>query len=54
MEMTAEQRFLFDMTGYLHLERALRPGGAELLAAQAAAERYVAQIGPRPPAGALR
>eukprot|EP01051_Picozoa_sp_SAG22_P015659 SAG22_NODE_2080_length_3038_cov_4.365430_2_plen_118_part_00 len=51
MEMTPEQRFMVDMTGYLHLPGVLPAGGPELLAAQAAAERYVAQIGPRPPEG---
>ena len=51
MEMTPEQRFMVDMTGYLHLPGVLsRP---ELLAAQDAAERYVAHIGPRPPEGTL-
>ena len=50
-EMTPEQRFLVDMTGYLHLPNAL--SAAELSAAQEAAERYEAQIGPRPPTGGV-
>ena len=37
--MTPEQRYLFDVTGYLHLENALN--AAELRAAQDAAERYI-------------
>ena len=49
MEMTPEQRFLVDMTGYLHLPAVLK--GPELKAAQEAAERYEDQIGPRPPKG---
>lgn len=49
MEMTAEQRFMVDMTGYLHLPAVL--SGPTLLAAQKAAERYEDQIGPTPPKG---
>ena len=37
--MTPEQRYLFDMTGYLHLKNVL--SGDELQQAQEAAERYV-------------
>eukprot|EP01050_Picozoa_sp_SAG11_P024585 SAG11_NODE_5282_length_1607_cov_1.338196_1_plen_86_part_00 len=42
---------MMDMTGYLHLPDVL--GLPELRAAQDAAERYVEQIGPRPPEGTL-
>ena len=38
--MTAEQRYLFDLHGYLHVRNAL--SAEELAAARAAAERYVA------------
>ena len=38
--MTAEQRYLFDLHGYLHVRNAL--SAEELVAARAAAERYVA------------
>jgi hypothetical protein len=37
--MTPEQRYLFDLNGYLHLEQALSE--EELTAAQSAAERYI-------------
>lgn len=37
--MTPEQRYFFDVAGYLHLENVL--GGEELQQAQEAAERYV-------------
>ena len=37
--MTSEQRYLFDMTGYLHLENVLNP--EELHNAQEAADRYI-------------
>ena len=37
--MTEEQRYLFDLTGYLHLEGALPE--ADLAEARAAAERYI-------------
>lgn len=37
--MTPEQRYLFDASGYLHLENALSP--AELKAAQDAVQCYV-------------
>ena len=37
--MREQQRYLFDLTGYLHLEKAIR--GEELAEAQAAAERYI-------------
>lgn len=37
--MTPEQRYLFDLNGYLHLEQALSP--QELSEAQDAAERYI-------------
>ena len=37
--MTAEQRYLFDLHGYLHLKNVL--SAKELAAARAAAERYV-------------
>ncbi len=37
--MTEEQRYLFDLTGYLHLEGAI--GEEELAGALAAAERYI-------------
>ncbi|MDA1141125.1 MAG: hypothetical protein O3B01_21365 [Planctomycetota bacterium] len=37
--MTPEQRYLFDVYGYLHLENVF--GGADLKAAQDAADRYV-------------
>ena len=35
--MTPEQRYFFDLTGYLHLEGVLQ--GAQLAAAQEAAQR---------------
>jgi hypothetical protein len=38
--MTPSQRYLFDLTGFLHIRGAVR--GAELRAAQAAIERLVA------------
>ena len=47
LEMTAADRFLFDMAGYIHIPAALR--GATLSAAQAAAARYVDAIGDTPP-----
>lgn len=37
--MTSEQRYLFDVTGYLHLENAIQ--GEELKAAQEAADTYI-------------
>ena len=37
--MTSEQRYLFDMTGYLHLKNVLNP--EELHNAQEAADRYI-------------
>ena len=37
--MTPEQRYFFDLTGYLHLEGVLQ--GAQLAAAQEAAQRYI-------------
>ena len=37
--MTPEQRYFFDLTGYLHLEQVLQ--GDELARAQEAAERYL-------------
>ena len=37
--MTEAQRYLFDLTGYLHLEGAL--GESDLAEARAAAERYI-------------
>lgn len=37
--MTPEQRYLFDVTGYLHLENVIQ--GEELKAAQEAAENYI-------------
>ncbi len=37
--MTPEQRYLFDVTGYLHLENAIQ--GEELKAAQVAADTYI-------------
>ena len=37
--MTPEQRYLFDVTGYLHIEGALT--GADLEKAQAAADQYI-------------
>ncbi len=37
--MTPEQRYFFDLTGYLHLKEVL--SGAELKAAQEAAEQYI-------------
>ena len=37
--MTPEQRYLFDVTGYLHLKNALTD--EELKAAQAAANEYI-------------
>ena len=37
--MTPEQRYLFDVTGYLHLENAIQ--GEELKAAQEAADTYI-------------
>ena len=37
--MTPEQRYLFDVTGYLHLQNVL--SGKELQKAQDAAERYI-------------
>ena len=37
--MTPEQRYFFDLTGYLHLKGVLQ--GAELKAAQDAAQRYI-------------
>ena len=37
--MTPEQRYLFDITGYLHIEGALT--GSDLEQAQAAADRYI-------------
>ena len=42
--MTPEQRYLFDVTGYLHLENVLND--EELQSAQAAADRYI-QIPPK-------
>jgi len=37
--LTPEQRYFFDLTGYLHLEGVLQ--GAQLAAAQEAAQRYI-------------
>ena len=37
--MTPEQRYFFDLTGYLHLQGVLE--GAQLVAAQEAAQRYI-------------
>ena len=37
--MTPEQRYFFDLTGYLHLEGVLQ--GAALQKAQEAAQRYI-------------
>ena len=37
--MTPEQRYFFDLTGYLHLEGVIQ--GAQLQRAQAAAQRYI-------------
>ena len=37
--MTEEQRYLFDLTGYLHLEGAI--GEEELAEAREAAEKYI-------------
>ena len=37
--MTPEQRYLFDVTGYLHIENAV--SGEALKAAQAAADAYI-------------
>ena len=37
--MTPEQRYFFDLTGYLHLEGVLE--GKQLAAAQEAAQRYI-------------
>ena len=37
--MTPEQRYFFDLTGYLHLDGVLQ--GAQLAAAQEAAQRYI-------------
>ena len=37
--MTPEQRYFFDLTGYLHLKGVVQ--GAELKAAQDAAQRYI-------------
>ena len=37
--MTPEQRYFFDLTGYLHLEGVLQ--GEELIKVQAAAQRYI-------------
>jgi len=39
--MTPEQRYLFDVTGYLHLKNALSPD--ELKAGQEATQRYITQ-----------
>lgn len=47
--MTPEQRYFFDLSGYLHLENAL--GGEELEKAQEAAERYVGTPPERLPPG---
>jgi hypothetical protein len=47
MEMRADQRFLFDMAGFLHLPGALH--GEPLAAAQAAAARYVDGLSENPP-----
>ena len=47
LEMTAADRFLFDMAGYMHTPAALT--GAKLSAAQAAADRYIGAIGDDPP-----
>ena len=45
--MSPEQRFLFDMAGYLHVPAALT--GEALAAAQAAAARYINTIDDSPP-----
>jgi len=37
--MTPEQRYLFDVTGYLHIEGAVK--GDALKAAQEAVDRYI-------------
>ena len=37
--MTPDQRYFFDLTGYLHLRNVLSP--EELAPAQAAADRYI-------------
>ena len=47
--MTPEQRYFFDLTGYLHLEGVLQ--GEELKAAQAAAQRYIDTPPEQVPAG---
>ena len=47
--MTPEQRYFFDLTGYLHLQGVLQ--GAELKAAQDAAQRYIDTPPEEVPAG---
>lgn len=47
--MTPEQRYFFDLTGYLHLKGVLQ--AAELQAAQAAAQRYIDTPPEEVPAG---
>ena len=47
--MTPEQRYFFDLTGYLHLKGVLQ--GAELKAAQDAAQRYIDTPPEEVPAG---
>ena len=47
--MTPEQRYFFDLTGYLHLEGVLQ--GAQLAAAQEAAQRYIDTPPEEVPAG---
>ena len=47
--MTPEQRYFFDLTGYLHLKGVVQ--GAELKAAQDAAQRYIDTPSEEVPAG---
>jgi len=47
--MTPEQRYFFDLTGYLHLQGVVQ--GAELKAAQDAAQRYIDTPPEEVPAG---
>jgi len=47
--LTPEQRYFFDLTGYLHLEGVLQ--GAQLAAAQEAAQRYIDTPPEEVPAG---